>query len=82
MAWNVRWAGGRTFPGLILDLVNRHNIDLLFLFETRISGNRAEKVLGKLGFPYYWKVDASGFSGGIWLLWNSGLTVDVVQVHT
>lgn len=39
--------------------------------EPRISGANALKVVHKLGFSKYFLVDAEGFSGGLWLLWNS-----------
>ncbi|KAL1144168.1 hypothetical protein V6Z11_A11G211400 [Gossypium hirsutum] len=28
------------------------------------------------------RVEAMGFAGGIWLLWNDGIIVDILKVHT
>lgn len=51
MTWNIRGAGSLTVPSLIRDLVNRHNVSLLALVETRVSGDRASRIVGKIGFP-------------------------------
>ncbi|XP_028777441.1 uncharacterized protein LOC114734096 [Neltuma alba] len=66
-----RGAGSRSFPTLIRDIVAKFRVDILGLVEPRISGNRADNVVKKLGFSHWIRVEASGFSGGIWLLWNS-----------
>lgn len=68
LTWNVRGAGDRIFPFLIRDLKARHHVDILVVVETRISGQKANKVMEKLGFPCYDFVHAEGFSGGIWVL--------------
>lgn len=70
LAWNARGTGGKTFPALIKDLKAKHSLDILVLVETRISGVRASKVLQNLGFPCFECVQAKGFSGGIWVLWE------------
>lgn len=73
---------GRTLPRLIQDIILWHKVDVLALFETRVSGDRADKVLGCLGFEQWVKVDVVGFSGGLWVLWNECVVhVDVLHVH-
>ncbi|KAL4277875.1 hypothetical protein GQ457_03G022350 [Hibiscus cannabinus] len=49
------------------------------LFEPRISGRQANRVVVKLGFSHSFRVEAQGFSGGIWLLWD--LDVDLEILH-
>lgn len=53
------------------NLVSMHHVSVLIILEPRISGEQANKVCRKLGFSDYFRVEAEGFSGGIWLLWNS-----------
>ncbi|KAL4333154.1 hypothetical protein GQ457_07G014860 [Hibiscus cannabinus] len=53
---------------------------LVALFEPRISGSRASSVIRKLGFPKSFRVEAHGFSGGIWILWKEELVVQVLQI--
>lgn len=48
--------------------------------ETRINGKRVDDVIRKTNFDYSYKVEARGFSDGIWLLWKEILMVDVMVV--
>ena len=40
------------------------------ILEPRISGSKAANIVDRLGFKNDYIVEASGFSGGIWLLLN------------
>lgn len=71
VTWNVRGAAKRHFIRSITDLKRLHLISVMVLLEPRISGTTALKVADNLGFSNYFIVDAVGFSGGLWLLWNS-----------
>ncbi|KAJ8750588.1 hypothetical protein K2173_015755 [Erythroxylum novogranatense] len=59
-----------------------HNMNLVALLETRISGKDADSVVAKLGYPYSHWVEANGFAGGIWLLWDDYITVDIIFDHS
>ena len=69
--WNVRGAGKKLFPKTVSDMRMMHNFDVLAVLEPRISGIKATRVIQRLGFSDNFVVEADGFSGGIWLLWNS-----------
>ncbi|XP_061993650.1 uncharacterized protein LOC133711562 [Rosa rugosa] len=56
------------------DLVKINSIDVLALCEPRVQFHKARDSLRKLGFSDFRVVEAAGFSGGIWLLWNSSRT--------
>ncbi|KAK4277819.1 hypothetical protein QN277_015755 [Acacia crassicarpa] len=71
VSWNCRGAGNRSFPLKTKDIVNKYYVNILCLLEPRISGVRADKVCRKLGFSHWMRVEATGFFGGIWVLWNS-----------
>ncbi|KAK4269830.1 hypothetical protein QN277_022937 [Acacia crassicarpa] len=64
-SWNCRGASSRTFPLDIKDIVNKYHINIICLLETRISGDRANKVCRKLGFNHWIRVESNGFIGGI-----------------
>ncbi|KAJ1441395.1 Ribonuclease H-like superfamily [Sesbania bispinosa] len=52
------------------------------LLEPRVSGKRADSIIRKCGFQFNYRVDASGFSGGIWILWNdTNSRVEVISNH-
>lgn len=40
ISWNVRGAGGMDIRRAFKDMVNAHNLDLLVLTETKLSGDR------------------------------------------
>lgn len=55
----------RHSPFFMKDIVRKNQIDILCLYETRISGIKANKVLLKLGFGNWICVEATWFTGGI-----------------
>lgn len=78
-SWNCRGAGSQNFPSTIRNLVKDYKVGILCLLETRISGPGAEKVVRKLGFTNWIRLEASSFPGRIWVLWNEDSTqVDYV----
>ena len=63
------------------DLLKQHKPDILGLLEPKVSRSQADDVCQKLGFKEWIRVEAVGFSGGIWIFWNSSLVIDVVHTH-
>ncbi|KAA3470000.1 reverse transcriptase [Gossypium australe] len=47
----------------------------------RVSGAKADCIIAKLGFQYSHRVEAIGFSGGIWLGWKGSIRMEVVRSH-
>lgn len=59
-----------------------NNLDIVTLQEPRISGSKGLDVIRRLGFQYHLIVEARGFSGGIWILWNRpDLSITSIQSH-
>ncbi|GKF32929.1 hypothetical protein Tco_0106129 [Tanacetum coccineum] len=55
------------------------DLEILIVVEPRVSGQKASKILKRLGFTNWIRVEALGFSGGICLLWrNSEFDADYV----
>ncbi|KAK8672174.1 hypothetical protein V6N13_110547 [Hibiscus sabdariffa] len=46
-----------------------------------VSGFQADSIIASLGFPYSHRVEAQGFSGGIWIAWFDSITVDIILNH-
>ena len=59
-------------------LVNCYKPNFLALFKLRISGERDDNFIRKCGFTISHRVEAVGFAGGIWLLWNEDIQVAVM----
>ncbi|XP_062028431.1 uncharacterized protein LOC133744315 [Rosa rugosa] len=81
--WNSRGAGSENFKTAIADLVKLHSVDILAICEPRVQFKRVSNALSSLGFPDSRIVEARGFSGGIWLLWDKNRTqVDFVDENS
>lgn len=52
----------------MLELIQSHRMEMLFICEPQISGKKAPTFAKSLGFPAYEIVDSIGFSSGMWLL--------------
>lgn len=70
MSWNCRGARARYFPRLIRELKANYNIHILFIVEPRVSRKKVDNIIKNLGFNSNHRVEAEGYSGGIWLLWD------------
>ena len=49
--------------------------------ESHISGIKADEFIKKSGFDKSHRVEAVGFSGGIWLFWRNFIEVEVLLNH-
>jgi len=53
---------------------------MVALFETHISGKPPEEVCRWSSYDTWHRVEAQGFQGDIWLLWNSyEIAVEIIQ---
>ncbi|OMO58090.1 Glycosyl-phosphatidyl inositol-anchored, plant [Corchorus capsularis] len=70
LIYNARGAGSSSFPQYIANQYYRESPHLTIVTETRLSGRAAKRVRDSLTFDHTESIDASGFCGGAWLLWN------------
>ncbi|KAL4340767.1 hypothetical protein GQ457_08G017640 [Hibiscus cannabinus] len=54
--------------------------NIVVVMEPRISGKAADSFIRKAGFDSSYRVEARGFSDGIWVLWNDSVTLDILAV--
>ena len=54
---------------------------LVALCEPQISGVKADDFIRYNGYDHCHRVEATGFSSGIWLLWKAGLDVTILINH-
>lgn len=80
LLWNCREENKPNFRRSLRYILKKYDSDMLALFETHASGDRAQRICQGLGFDNSVRVDAVGQSGGIWLLWKSNVgLVDIVK---
>lgn len=80
--WNTQGASSKGFVHSCCYLLNKNNADIVALLEPHVSGSSADKVCKRLGYKQNVQVEAEGFSGGIWLLWNEeNVSIQVLSLN-
>ncbi|GMI63330.1 hypothetical protein HRI_000002300 [Hibiscus trionum] len=79
--WNVQGCADRKFIQATKQFLRDNRPVIVVFVEPRISGHRAESVIAALGFPHSHRVEAAGFSGGIWVAWYDLVSVSIVITH-
>ncbi|KAA3488488.1 LINE-1 reverse transcriptase isogeny [Gossypium australe] len=55
--------------------------DIVSFLDPRVSRAKANKIIAKLGFQFSHRVEAIGFSEGIWLGWKDSVRLEVIRSH-
>lgn len=78
---NCNGAIARGFMRTAKTLIEQRKPTLMGLVETRCSGTQAYDICNILGFDYSVRVEALGYSGGIWILWKDTISIDIIKTH-
>ncbi|KAF9601904.1 hypothetical protein IFM89_023968 [Coptis chinensis] len=79
ISWNCRGVGRLSMVSALKDHIRKERPILIFLSETLASYNKSVGVIRSLGGDYrYFVIPAVGHSGGLWLLWDSNLKVNIL----
>lgn len=81
LIYNFQGTASKEFNRVLKDMIKRVNPTILGLLEPRISGDHADRVCNKLGYSNWLRVEAVGFSGGIWMFWTDKITLEVIYSH-
>nr|POE96333.1 hypothetical protein CFP56_49733 [Quercus suber] len=71
LVWNCRGVGKSNFCRNFSDIIRLRKPSTVVVLETRVFEDRPDSISSNLGFDNVCCSDATGFSGGIWVLWNS-----------
>ena len=66
---------------MLLSRIDIHKPCMVVLLEPQISGIKAELLICFLKFHHSYRVEALGYSGGIWILWNDNWSVWILINH-
>lgn len=69
ICWICRGAS-KEFAYEMREIIREHKPKIIILIEPRISGEFADRVCRRLGKKTWIRVEAVGFSGGIWVMWE------------
>ncbi|XP_074291112.1 uncharacterized protein LOC141617879 [Silene latifolia] len=81
MTWNVQGAGNPAVLTMLKELIRVNDPQVLALLEPHISGDTAQRVCDRINFSGKTRVEAEGFSGGIWLFWRAELVTVTPIIH-
>ncbi|XP_050220226.1 uncharacterized protein LOC126670515 [Mercurialis annua] len=79
MVWNVQGAGSKGFMRVFKNFCRKYSFDIIGILEPRISGVKAYLFIKNSGYFYSHRVEAVGFSGGIWIIWNQKYDIVVLD---
>lgn len=79
--WNCQGTGHPHFRNFVAEYRREFCLGVMWFFETRVSGIRVDGIIAKLGFANSFRIEARGFSGGIWIIWNDNFFVDILDLH-
>lgn len=66
---------------MLKDLIVRLKPSILGLLEPKVSGSPVDRICSILGFDQWVRIESSGFSGDIWLLWNNPIKLQIMRTH-
>ncbi|KAH1130005.1 hypothetical protein J1N35_001383, partial [Gossypium stocksii] len=69
------------FPRIFREYNMEYKPDIVSLLAPRVSGVKADGIIVKLGFQFSHRVEAIGFSRGIWIGWKDSIHLEVVRSH-
>lgn len=70
LLWNCRGALNVDFKSRVLEMMINHQSSIMVITETRVGGDRAERIIAELPFDGFYTTDTIGYAGGLWLLWK------------
>lgn len=82
LSWNCRGAGSSDTIRYIVRMVQDYKPNILFLMETRVPSVQAHRLLRKTHYSHIAAVEARGFAGGLWCLWDTADIKIRVLSHT
>ena len=81
MFWNCQGAASKGFRLTFRNLIKTFNPAMVVVLEPRINGRKTDAFIKNNRFECSHRVEAEGFSGGIWILWNNGYEVNIIWNH-
>ena len=79
LSWNVRGLGNtRTFHEL-KDILQKHQPRIIFLCETKLEYGHMMNTGKRLGLDNCFAVCRSGMGGGLAMLWNEDLDLEIAS---
>ncbi|KAA3465253.1 LINE-1 reverse transcriptase isogeny [Gossypium australe] len=80
-SWNCQGCASRKFIRAFREYNAEYHPDIICLLEPRVSGKKESYIIEQLGFNLSHRVEAVGFSGGIWVGWKDSVRIQIIHNH-
>ena len=70
LIWNCRGANNPNFCINVSDMIHRHYPIIMIITKTKLSGDRAKRIIDRLLLDGVIVANSFGRFGGLWLLWG------------
>ena len=81
LVWNCQEAASSGFIKTLKNYISQVKPSLIALLKLRVSRVKADKLVRRTGFDRSFHIEATGFSGGIWMMWKEELCVEVHEIY-
>nr|XP_023874857.1 uncharacterized protein LOC111987377 [Quercus suber] len=82
IVWNSRGVLKPNFQKHVEELTRIHDPAVFMVMETRLGGERAKGITDRFPFDGAIHTETIGYSGGLWVLWNSNKVEDTQMANT
>ena len=79
LIWNCRGVLNPTFCDVVNDLIQMHSPAIMVVGETKVCGERANRISGRINLDRAIFANSIGLSGGLWILWDFD-QVEILEV--
>lgn len=78
LSWNCRGFGHPDSINYLKGVVQKSNIECLFLMETKSNVRKMERVCRRLKYPNFFIVEARGTSRGMEIMWKDEVDIECI----
>ena len=68
LMWNCRGALNPNFKRRIYEMAINHKPAIMVITETKVGGDRVERIIADLPFDGFITTETIGYAGGLWVL--------------
>ncbi|KAJ1395067.1 Reverse transcriptase domain [Sesbania bispinosa] len=79
ISWNCRGVGASTTVAELKELCRSSKPSIVFLMETRAKSEKIQELHRCLKFSEYFCVEPRGTSGGLCLMWDNSVEIDIIS---
>lgn len=79
LSWNCRGAGGPRKRRFLVRTLQAMRAGITFVTETKSSLQKSKRFLDELQMSQYSVVPARGRSGGLWLIWDQWIDLQIMS---